>query len=234
MSYTFTFTGTESVLTAEFNPPIFLDSNAEYVMGLTSFETFNTIANVIEDKNDVFRYGGKDIKIPEGSYEIQEIINYINSKLDSKKQEHVIIKPNNNTLKTQIKSTKEIDFTVENSIGPLLGFDKKKLSANTLETSDHTINIINVNSLLIDCSITTGNYKNGVPAHVIHQFFPNVPPGYKIIECPLNVTYLPISVKTISKITLQILDQSGELVNFRKETITIGLHLKRVRNGVEI
>jgi hypothetical protein len=37
----------------------------------------------------------------------------------------------------------------------------------------------------------------GKPAHIIHQFFPNVPPGFKIVESPEHVIYLPISVNTI-------------------------------------
>lgn len=234
MSFTFTFTGTTSVLRAEFNPPILLDKTTEYVMGLTSFESFNTIPNVTSENNQ-FQMGNiPRIYIPEGSYEISDISKYISSQLNHKNREDIHIKANNNTLKTVIKGTYDIDFTINNSIGPLLGFTSRHLSANIHHESDYPANIIKINSLLIDCNITTGNYKNGMPAHVIHQFFPNVPPGYKIIECPLHITYLPISTKTISEITLQILDQDGKLVNFRGETVTIGLHLKSTRNGVSV
>jgi hypothetical protein len=240
MSYTFSFTGTESVLTAAFNPPIFLDSDLEYVMGLTSFETFNSIPNVTE-KNNKFKYwdgmldyNKKTIEIPIGSYEIKDINEYLKSKMDPKKKEFVMITPNNNTLKTHIKSTHAIDFTDNDSVGNLLGFKQKVLKSNTLHISDYPSNVVKVNSLLIECNITTGNYKNGAASHVIHQFFPSVPPGYKIIESPDHVTYLPISVKTITNITIKVLDQDGDLVNFRGETVTIGLHLKSIRNGVSV
>lgn len=231
MSYTFTLTGDESVLTAQFNPPLFLDPQKEYVMGLTSFETFNAIPNITSE-NNILKFNNRNIIIPEGSYEINDLNDYIQSKL--RPNEYISIKANYNTLHTEIKSTHVINFDVDNSIGPLLGFRKRILASNKFEESDHPANVITVNSLLIECNITTGNFKNGNPAHVIYQFFPNVPPGFKIVECPSNVIYLPINVKTITHITIQIMDQNGFPVSFRKEAITIGLHLKAFSNGASI
>ena len=62
--------------------------------------------------------------------------------------------------------------------------------------------------------------------HAIHTLFPAVPPGYKIIEIPTQVIYLPITVHTIDNIQLRIVDQDGNFVNFRGEIITIRLHIK--------
>lgn len=228
MSYTFTFTGTSSELSAEFNPPIFLNPSREYVMGLTNFECFHSIPNITSGNNAV-KVGEKIIRLPEGSYEVSDIGAYINSQLLD--DQYVRIRADRKTLKTTIKSNVEVNFNVPSSIGPVLGFTKRKLDVNVIHYSDSTTQIVKINSLLIDCNITTGNYKNGAAAHTIYQFFPSVPPGYKIIEAPLHILYLPISVTTISKITLKILDQDGDLVNFREETITVGLHLKELRNG---
>lgn len=221
------------MLTADFNPPIYLNSDREWVMALTNFETFNAIPNITEDNNK-FTFGKKVITIPTGSYELTDIAKYVNSQLDSSKHEFVSIMGNNNTLKTIVKSTAELDFSKATSVGKLLGFKKRVLKPNIIYESDYQTNILKVNSLLIECNITTGNYKNGAPGHVIHQFFPSVPPGYKIIESPDHVTYLPVNVSTISNITLKIVDQDGDLVNFRGETVTIGLHLKGVRNGASL
>lgn len=231
MSYTFTLTGATSILRSDFNPPIFLDQDDEYVLGLTSFETFNGMQNITSNNNR-FLFGNKMIVIPAGAYEIREIGNYINSHIP--KGHFVELHANNSTLRSVIKGTQSIDFTIEHSLGPLLGFEKKLLTPHKSHESENPINILKVNSLLIDCNITTGNYKNGDPAHILHQFFPNVPAGYKIIECPLHVTYLPINVKTISNITIKIVDQDGEIVSFGKEVVTIGLHLKKLSYGFSV
>ena len=223
MSYTLTFTGNESVLSASFNPPLYLDPSKEYVMGLTKFDTFNAIPN-ISKHNNALKFDNRLITLPEGSYEIMDIADFIQSKIGYAESVH--IKANSNTLKTEIKSTREIDFDVDNSIGPLLGFDKKKLKANRTVESDHTAKITKVNSILVKCNVTTGNFKNGVSDHILYQFFPNAPPGYKIIESPINVIYLPILTNILTYVELQILDQDQELVSFRQESVTIELHLK--------
>lgn len=226
-SHVFVLDGSSSILISNFIEPIFLNSNSEYVMGLTSFESFNSIPN-IDETNNKFYYGNEEIIIPVGSYEINDIENLLRLKLEETGDTILTLKANNNTLQTYLKCNKSIDFTKENSIGPLLGFDRKILSANTTHKSDHPVNILKINTLCIECNIIKGSYKNGEPCHIIHHFFPKVPPGFKIIEAPENVIYLPINVNTITNITVKILDQSGNLVNFRGETVTVGLHLKQL------
>ena len=240
MSLTITLTGTQSVLSTDFFPPIQL--SADYVVGLIDFQTFNSIPN-IDESNNKFYYG-KDqvITIPIGSYEIQALNSYLRRKLedprvareagfdnDIKKDGKPIyfnLTPNNNTLKSEIKSTVEIDFEPDDCIGSLLGFTKRILEPNVLHASDEPVNILKVNGILVECNIVSGAFTNDKPTHTLHEFFPTVPPGYKILEIPRNVIYLPISVRTINNITLKIVDQENRLVNFRSETIIVRLHLK--------
>lgn len=228
MSTIFTLTGESSVLSANFDPPIYLDEDSEYVMGLLNFETYNTIPN-ISKPNNIFKLTGRAaITIPEGAYEINDINDYIQTQLNPANKEHVVLKGNNSTLKTLIKSTHEIDFTPKESIGGLLGFEPKKYEANMWHLSQNITKIMKINSILVHCNISLGAYKNGQPGHIIHQFFPTVPPGFKIVVAPNPVIYLPISTKTITNITIKILDQADKPVSFQSETITVGLHLKKL------
>lgn len=107
-----------------------------------------------------------------------------------------------------------------------MGFTPRILSANKRHKSDLPVAILKVNALRVECNITAGAYINERKVHTIHEFFPTVPPGYKIIEVPVHVIYLPITSRTIDCIRLQIVDQDGDLVNFRGEVITIRLHIK--------
>ena len=61
---------------------------------------------------------------------------------------------------------------------------------------------------------------------MIHEFFPAVPLGYKFIKVPSQVIYLPVTVKSIDKLQSRIVDQDGDLVNFRGEFVTIRLRIK--------
>lgn len=231
--YTFTLTGVESILQATISPPIVLDNDAEYSLGLVNFETYNSIPN-IDHSNNKFYVGNRIITIPEGSYELDDINRYLRFQLDnprvnSKDSIFLNITGNNNTLLSEIKCTAQIDFTKSDSIGALLGFKPRILKADKHHTSDYPANILKVNAICIYCNLVSGSYRNNEEAHFIHQLFPNVPPGYKIVENPTNVVYLPINTKVIDSLTIKIVDQDGELVNFRGETVTVRLHLKRLQ-----
>jgi hypothetical protein len=110
-----------------------------------------------------------------------------------------------------------------------LGLAAKELQPNQEITSMDVVDIFKVNSVLVECNIATGSYINGRAAHAIFQFFPSVAAGFKLVEEPSPVIYLPVTTHTITNITLRVVDQQGRLVNFRGERITIRLHLRKVQ-----
>lgn len=230
MSFTLVLSGSSNVLSADFNPPIYLD-NGEYVIGLTNFETFNAIPN-IDWRNNKFTYGNLTLTIPSGAYELEDINKYLQNELKSTDSTFRVLS-NNNTLHTIIENEKPVHF-YEGSIGKILGFKNGILEAGK-HVSDYPAEIIKVNAICIDCSIATGSYYNGKPVHIVHTFFPRVGPGFKIIESPQNIIYFPVNVKIVNNVTVQILDQDGELVNFSGETVTVRLHVKKIsENGSQI
>lgn len=259
MSYTFSLFGRSSNLSARYHPPVTLDADKEYVLGLISLYSYNAIPNIEKNKNNRFYYGskGEHVEIPEGTYEIDSVNryleralggekwldilgeynpeNYINKYIGFKKRKmerrypiSINIRGNNSTLKSRIKFSEEVDFTPKDSIGPWLGFKPRKLQANIPHESDFPVNIFKVNAICIECNIVTGSYVNDKQAHVLHEFFPTAPAGFKIVECPRNVVYLPINTRVIDEIIIKIVDQDGELVNFKQELVSLRLHLKQL------
>lgn len=223
-SFTLTVSDTSSVLEAYYFPPIELSPLKTYVLGLAELSTFNSIPN-IDVGNNKFYVRDKVIEIPTGSYEIEDIEKYLIEKLHEY-DISITLKPNNNTLKSIIKCSHLIDFTHEDSIGHLLGFSPGILKPHITHQSDSPVRILKINSLRVECNITTGAYLNEQRVHTIHEFFPTVPPGYKILEVPTTIIYLPVTVQAIDHIQLKIVDQDGQLVNFRGEVVTIRLHIK--------
>ena len=89
------------------------------------------------------------------------------------------------------------------------------------------VNILTINSILINIYIIAGSYVNNSTQPTIYSFFPNVSPGYKIIE-NLNLIYLPITSDTIHSFTIWLTDQNGNELNLRGENLSMRFHLREI------
>lgn len=223
-SFTVSFSGKSSVLEARFFPPIELSPEKNYVLGLIELLTFHSIPN-IDESNNKFDVNYQVIEIPTGNYEIEDIESFLQEEL--KPYGYTLrLEANKNTLQSEIFCSERVDFHNKDSIGSVLGFTPRVLPANEKHISDLPVKILKVNTIRVECYITAGAYINGQQVHTIHEFFPSVPPSYKIIEEPSQVIYLPVTVDRIDNIQLILIDQDGELINFRGEDISIRLHIK--------
>lgn len=231
-NYTVSVTGNSTHLHSVLFPPIRLDVNKEWEVALLDFTTFNSIPNIIAGENNVFYYGSEEntstnekIVFETGSYELEDINRRLKNELG---EDTISLVANNNLLRSELTCKFYVDFSKKDSIGSLLGFSREQatLKPNEKHLGADTVNIIKVNVLNITCNIVHGAYNNGSDGHILHSFYPNVGPGYKILERPHNLVYLPINVTLISDIVLDVLDQNGEPVDFRGEVITLRLHIK--------
>ena len=188
-----------------FKPPIQLDKKKDYEITLINLETYYSFPN-IDKSNNCFTYtpGANalwyNIIISEDSYHVEDINEHIqhemitNGHYDKANDKYDIeISANTNTLKSEmfLKDSYEVDFRQYNSINSLLGFHTK-LCTSGFHESENMVNILTINSILINIDIISGSYVNGSTQPIIYSFFPNVSPGYKIIENPHNLLYLPM------------------------------------------
>ena len=225
----------------KFNPLIELDRNKKYEMALVNLETYNSFPNIDETNNNL-RYspdGGATwtvIRIPEGSYEIIDINEFIQRTM--KEQGHydqegnaycLTLQPNTNTLKAvlELHPNYWVDLRPNNSIGSVLGFHKQIYKGGYNE-SENIVQIVSVNSLRVTSDIIGSSYTNGTTENIIYSFFPNVGPGYKIIEVPHNLVFLPITLHTISAMETKLTDQTGKLINLRGEELSIRFVIREI------
>ena len=108
----------------------------------------------------------------------------------------------------------EVDFRRNNSINSLLGFDSKHYATGFHE-SENMVNILTINSILVNIDTISGSYVNGSTQPTIYSFFPDVSPGYKIIEIPNNLLHLPITADTIHSISICLTDQNGKVICYQ-------------------
>ena len=241
-SFQFIVSGNTTEFTTKFNPPITLGSDSGYEVALVNLETYYSFPN-INSTNNVFRYSidrgstWNVIRINTGSYEIEDLNKEIQLQMKLKghydrvnNHYYITISAKESTLRTVLEinnSNYRVDFSVSNSVRTVLGFNARAYSEGYHE-SENIVNILTLNSILVEIDIINGSYVNGRQEPVIYSFFPNVAQGYKIVETPLNLVYLPVCGSNISSLTVKLKDQDGNLLDLRGETITIRFHRREL------
>ena len=228
-SYNFVVTGNSSSIITSFDPPLYLLKDRTYELALTNLETYYSFPN-IDKENNTFKYSSDQghtwhtVEIPTGCYEIYAINAEIIRQVATKA---ITVKPNKNTLQSIliIASNYVVDFGVNNSLASVLGFNKQKYTSGT-HTSEDIVNILRVNSILVNTDIIAGSYLGGKQVPVIFNFFPNVSPGEKIVTSPINLIYAPITVDVITRMCVWLTDQDYKSLNLRGELLTLRFHLR--------
>ena len=118
----------------------------------------------------------------------------------------ITILPNVNTLQCILNVVgAKVSFAVPNSLASVLGFNRSIYGVGR-HPSEHLVNIMSVNSILVHCNIHS-SYMRDVQAPVVYNFFPNAAPGQKVLEAPSNLIYLPVTVDVISTLSVRLTER---------------------------
>ena len=241
-SFQIIVSGNKSSFNTMFSPKIELERDKVYEIALVNLETYYSFPN-IDETNNIFVYSPDNgnswvkIKIPTGSYEIDDLNNTIHLKMEKRghydevtNEYYINISANSNTLKSVliIESGYQVDFNQQNNLSKVLGFTGTKYTEGFHE-SENVVNILTINSILVNIDIISGSYVNGTTKNTIYSFFPKVSPGYKIIQSPVNLVYLPLLIDTIGNLNISITDQDDNLLNLRNEKLTVRFHIREAR-----
>ena len=228
--------GSSEHFRTEFSPPLELNKPHNYQLSLINASMWYSWFNITSSNNKFKYYNNttwKEITVEPGAYnivDINQIIKHHMKENGDKTDDStpINITPNYNTLKStiELKDGFQIDFTIEESLREILGFDSKIVQGNGFHSSDHNVKITDIESIQIHCDLVTDSFLNGSSSSVIYSFTPAVPPGYLINIHPAQTFYLNIGKKgLINSITLSVKDQNGKLINMNGERVTYFLHL---------
>ena len=181
----------KSSFNTRFNPKLELDRDKVYEIAIVNLETYYSFPN-IDETNNIFVYSPDNgnlwvkIKIPEGSYKIDDINNTIQQEMEKRGHydsinEDYYISANSNTLKSVLilESGYQVDLNHQNSLSKVLGFTGTKYTEGFHE-SENVVNILSINSILVNIDIISGSYVNGTTKSTIYSFFPKVSPDIKL------------------------------------------------------
>lgn len=112
----------------------------------------------------------------------------------------------------------------------LLGFNQIIINAGYNESSN-IVDIMSINSILVNIDIIAGSYVKGVPSSAIYSFYPNVSSGFKIVETPNpKLIFHPITRNDIRKLRVWLTDQDSNSVDLRGETLTVRILVREVQD----
>ena len=241
MSFSLILSGNSSDFTTVFNSTV-LQPPYEYEAALLSIDTYNSIPNIIEGKNNLFKYfNGRDwkvISLKTGAYELDAINNEIKRqmKVNGDNDAAITISAEVSTLRSIVnilsaaEAAQAVQYKVAfeaGTIGNLLGFPDRELNLG-YNLSPNIVDIMPINTILVNLDIIQGSYVNGKTSPAIYAFYPSVSPGYKIIERPSpSLTYFLLSRHDISRIRVWLTDQDDNIVDFRGERITLRIHIRQ-------
>ena len=220
------------------DPILHLENNKNYQAALIGFSTFNSIQNIIENKNDKLKYSvdsgvtWKTIKIIPGSYEIvtlnKEIKRLLSIPYLDEKRFNLTAETTVNRISLTLDNKTLIDFNIPDSFCDVLGF-KRKTYTNGYFLGENLPKITNINTIVIHCNIIEGGYIEGRLSNALYSF-PSfmVPIGYKINIFPSNLTFFPISRKSIQSINIRITDENNNEIVFGGEDWCLDILIKEV------
>ena len=85
---------------------------------------------------------------------------------------YINISANSNTLKSVLilENGYQVDFNNQNSLSKVLGFTGTKYTEGFHE-SENVVNILCINSILVNIDIISGSYVNGTTKNTMYSFF---------------------------------------------------------------
>ena len=140
----------------------------------------------------------------------------------------ILLEANRNTFQSILtikNDSVKVDMTIDNCLRTVLGFDPKVFGKGR-NVSEHTVNIMRVNSIFVHCDVIGSTYLKGSQTPIVFSFFPDVSPGSKIVIEPKILIYLPLTLGVISRLTSWLTDQNNEKLDLQGEEVTVKYHIR--------
>ena len=156
-----------------------------------------------------------------GAYELFEIAELIKEETNG----NVIIESDKNRMKSLMEIKQgAINFDIENSIAPLLGF-RKIVYEQGKNTYKKIVDIMGFSTINIHCNVISGVKDNGNNTDILYTFTLTEPPGYLINIIPTNILYQNLTKDRIEYIEFHIKEEHGRPLDFNGDVLSFPLHL---------
>lgn len=203
-------------------------------IALTGYNTTNSFPNV-NASNNIFTYSPTGaapwttITLRKGVYSFVDINSTIKASISANGDDPdaITLEPNVTILGSTmtITGTYSVDFTVQNSINSIAGFNSQVYGAG-VHLSESIMQITKIKNIVITLSICTPQTFNGRSRQYIYSLPINVAPGHVMANEIGEAKYIPTVNGTFSNVTVQLQDENGAILDNMGEDFSISLHIK--------
>ena len=169
------------------------------------------------------------IEIPPGAYELIDINNAIQEKLNDCPgpgyKLHFNIEADTISMKSVLTTSYSIYFNSE--LNTLSGFTNKGYSAGT-HISEKPVMITTTDKVHLKCDCVDGSIVNGIREQILFSFNLSAPPGYKIIKKPMIILYKKNKKTRLDSIQFFLEDNNHNPVDFNGETLTFTIQIIKI------
>lgn len=226
-----------------FDPPLMLDRNHEYVIGLNRIITMSfTWTNINPGYNNQSIKYSKDngstftnIEFSQGVWNYADISRYIGQKTVFKEEGTnkdvypIALEFDQPTLRVIIRlaTNYQLDLTNGNFYD-LIGFDK--VIKNPVNIGVRMPNLVqNTEILNVHCDLVNESLVDGFQSDIIYSFGTgDLQQSYSFTKESMRITYSPINKNTISSIRIYVTDGKLRSVNFNNADTAFSLIMKRM------
>ena len=207
-----------------FSEPILKSSK----LSLIRLYVYNSVFNVNRRKNQFFYdtqgetwSDTRILAVIPGAYELIKIAELIKEE----NNRNVIIETDMNTMKSLMEIKQgAINFDIEISISPLLGF-RKIVYKKGKYTSQKIVDIMGFSTINIHCNVISCVKDNGNNTDILYTFTLTEQPGSLINIIPTNILYQYVTKDRIEYIEFHIKDENGRPIDFNGDVLSFTLHL---------
>ena len=117
-----------------------------------------------------------------------------------------------------------MNFDIENSIAPLLGF-RKIVYKKDKYISQKIVDFMGFSTINVHFNVISCVKDNGNNTDILNTFTLTEPPGYLINILPTNILYQNVTKDRIEYIEFHIKDEYGRPIDSNGDVLSFTLHL---------
>ena len=97
----------------------------------------------------------------------------------------------------------------------------------------YNVDITSVIAINLVCDVIEGSYhvdmkqsNQAQQGYILYSFSPTAPPGFLIVESPINPVYMRCHNRFLTKMNFKLVDQSNNLIDLQEEELVITLFVR--------